>query len=276
MAEEVGGGDFVEGCWAGDAGGDAGFGGDAEGFDELVEEGFKTGGELFGAGSANAGEDDDEFVSAGAEGHVVFADGGANELTPVAEELVADVVAEGVVKGFEIVEVHEHDAKGHSLGAGFVENLGELFVEEASVVEAGECVAPGLGLPGGDFSFEMIGAVADAFVEFVVEMGLGFFLAAEFVEDVLDVACERAERAVEFVEDGDGDLAVEDLDEMLAHAIDGFDPAMVMSAGESPGEGDGGQAECDLHDGQGCPAGEVVDADAPEEGDAGDAGDDGD
>ncbi len=112
--EVVGVGEFG----AGDRNTDAGRDGDSaavergglgEGRDDAVGDGLEGG----GAGDVPA--EDGEFVAGETGDGVVRADGVLEPGRDCAQELVAGVVAEGVVDGFEAVEVDEQDADA---GAG--------------------------------------------------------------------------------------------------------------------------------------------------------------
>src|SRR6185437_3909648 len=127
--------------------------------------------EGFALGLGALGEDDEEFVAAAAEGEILLADAGADELADAAEEGVTGGVAEGVVEELEIVDVDHEEAEGRAILAAAVDELVEAFVEHAAVEQAGEHVAGGLSAELADEAFEDVGALGDALVDLGLEAG---------------------------------------------------------------------------------------------------------
>jgi len=257
------------------ADGDTGLGLAVDGGGELIDESDDSAAELEAGAGVVFGHDDEEFIAAGAEGHVLFADGGLDDLADVAEQAVASGVAEGVVDLLEIVHVQGEHGHGLLVGLGLLEELGELLVEQALVVQAGERIAISLRLPTGELALEMIGAVADALADLGIEAGLGFLLAAEIVKDVLDKAGQRRDGAVDLLERFDGRLGIAGFLGQTQQLARGAHPTLFMAGAEAPGEADGADAQRNLHEHPGG-VGSVTDQSlAAKKGDQADAGEDG-
>ena len=92
------------------------------------------------------GEDDRELLAADAADDVRRADGGAQHVRHLEQQLVADAVAVHVVDLLEVVEVEHHERDGVVLRRRAHELLAHAVVKRAVVVEAGERVGRGLVL----------------------------------------------------------------------------------------------------------------------------------
>ena len=108
--------------------------GDGEGSDELGCDAFRL------AGAVEIVEENDELVSSHASDAVGFADGGCDAFGGGAEDVIAGVVAGGIVDVFEVVEVQheERDALVETLDA--VECDLQAIVEQGAGGESGEGV----------------------------------------------------------------------------------------------------------------------------------------
>ena len=92
------------------------------------------------------GDDDRELLAADPTDDVRRADGRAEDVRDVQEQLVADAVPVDVVHLLEVVQVDHHERDGVVLDRRPHELLAETVVEGAVVVEAGQCVGRGLML----------------------------------------------------------------------------------------------------------------------------------
>jgi hypothetical protein len=122
---------------------------DVGGFSKLFGEAVHDGGEL--AVGAYFIEDDDKLIPAEARNGFASSCDGAQTGCDYEEELIAGIVAEGIVDLFELVEIEEEDSDGALDATSSVDGLGELGHEESAVGEAGEGVVVGemLKLVGG-------------------------------------------------------------------------------------------------------------------------------
>ncbi len=89
------------------------------------------------------GGDDDELVSAEAREGVGGADGAAQLTGDLAQDLVADVMPEGVVYVLEAVEIENEEREFFVCTAASAHGMGEPVCEEAPIGEAGEFVVQG-------------------------------------------------------------------------------------------------------------------------------------
>jgi hypothetical protein len=85
-------------------------------------------------------EDDREFVAAGASYGVGAADTGGKECGNALQDLVADVMAEGVVDVLEGIEIDDEDGKLRTEAASTLEGAGEAILVKTAVGKAGEVV----------------------------------------------------------------------------------------------------------------------------------------
>ena len=93
-----------------------------------------------GAVLVGVGEQDGELVAAQPRDHVGVADGAAQQAADGDQELVAGVVAEGVVDLLEVVEVEQQQRAARAVAPAPLEVALELGVEAAPVGQAGEHV----------------------------------------------------------------------------------------------------------------------------------------
>ena len=91
-------------------------------------------------------DDDGELLAADAADHVRRADGRAQDVGDLVEQLVADAVTVDVVHLLEVVEVEHHEGDGVVCGGCAQELLPKAVVERPVVVEAGQRVRLGLVL----------------------------------------------------------------------------------------------------------------------------------
>ena len=105
--QERAGGSIGDLAQADQAGGDADGGDGLEGPAELVNKTDQLAGQRVADGMAMVWQNDDKLVTATAKSQVLVADAGADELADGAEQFIAGGVAEGVVEGFEIVQVEQ-------------------------------------------------------------------------------------------------------------------------------------------------------------------------
>ena len=77
-----------------------------------------------------AGDDEGELVAADAEGEVFGAHAAAQALRDLPEQLVAHVVAVGVVDRLELVEVEVEEGEGDALALLDVQDVGEVALVE--------------------------------------------------------------------------------------------------------------------------------------------------
>jgi hypothetical protein len=120
--------------------GDARRRGERDAVDALARERPDTLGELHRAERAGAGQDDGELVAADPVAAVGGALGGADRLGEGLQALVAGLVAELVVGGLELVDVHDDERDGLAGAPRALELAGEVLLEGAVVAQAGERV----------------------------------------------------------------------------------------------------------------------------------------
>ena len=123
---------------------------------------------------------DDEFLAAEPADEIGAAHDAAHALGEMLQHLVAGVMAVGVVDRFEMVDVEHHQRQRAALMRGLVEQSGEMRLEIAPIVEAGQRI------DGGELDRRLqIGAQA-----------VGVALAAQLAAHAGDqlVAVDRAAR----------------------------------------------------------------------------------
>src|SRR5215468_10664082 len=96
----------------------------------------------------------DELVAADAGKGVGRVDGFTEVLGYLAEDLVAGLVAVGVIDFLEAVEVEQEHGHGCASAAAAVERVRKSLFEEAAVGQAGEFVVEGEPLVAGDLLLE--------------------------------------------------------------------------------------------------------------------------
>jgi hypothetical protein len=104
--------------------------------------------------AGQVGGDDHELVAAEAGEGVGKADGAAEIVGDVPEELVPDVVAVGVVDELEAVEIDHEESGAGVVDLGLLNGGGEAILKETLVGKAGEVVVEGVPLVGGDLLLE--------------------------------------------------------------------------------------------------------------------------
>src|SRR5882757_5156952 len=113
------------------------------------------------------GGDDHEFVAAEAGEGVGDADGAAEIVGDVSKQLVADVVAMGVVDELEAVEIDHEEGGAGVVDFGLLNGGGEAILEKTLVGKAREVVVKGVPLVGRDLLFEQDQEHADGDEEFL-------------------------------------------------------------------------------------------------------------
>ena len=115
--------------------------------DGLVEGLQQRAGDRFGQGE-RPGDDDGELVAAEARHLAAVAHDGGQPVRHLAQQLVADGVAQGVVDVLEVVEVDEHEARaGRAVRGGVVQAPLEAPTQQLAVAQTGEGVVQRLLLP---------------------------------------------------------------------------------------------------------------------------------
>ncbi len=109
--------------------------------DRAVERGQQPAGQLLGVG-VGAGEQHRELVAADPHRQAVVADLGAQQLRDRDEQPVADVVAEQVIDGLEVVQVDQQHRRPSRRGQGGVEPV----AEQRPVGQPGQAVVADLVL----------------------------------------------------------------------------------------------------------------------------------
>lgn len=101
-------------------------------------------GDQAGLRGRGAGQEDHHFVAAviPADG-VGIADAGFHQPGAFLEHLVADEMAEGIVDGLEMVDIHDQQAQGKGFAGVQGPDPAEFFVESAPVQQAGQRIAVG-------------------------------------------------------------------------------------------------------------------------------------
>ena len=117
--------------------------------------------------AGQVGGDDDELVAAEAGEGVGDADGAAEIVGDVSKELVADVVAVGVVNEFEAVEIDHEEGGAGVVDLGLTNGGGEAILKEPLVGKAREVIVEGVPLVGRDLLFEQHQKHADGDEEFL-------------------------------------------------------------------------------------------------------------
>ncbi|MNT27801.1 hypothetical protein D3C72_1634450 [compost metagenome] len=98
------------------------------------------------ARDVHVGNEDRELVAAEAGHDIVRAQGGADQLDGVAQNLVAGGMAEIVVDPLEAVEVDEQAAQLDAAGVGGDDRLVESGLEALAVEKAGQVIGDRLGV----------------------------------------------------------------------------------------------------------------------------------
>jgi len=102
-------------------------------------------GDAGGAGRVGVGQQDRELVATSTRQQVTGAQLGGEAGADLAQELVAHVVAEGIVDLFEAVQVNDQQGDGAVLAPPCQGGL-QPPVEQAAVAQAGEVVGEGLAV----------------------------------------------------------------------------------------------------------------------------------
>jgi hypothetical protein len=89
------------------------------------------------------GQQQDELVAADPARQVLVAQPPGQDAPDAAQHGVAGGVAHGVVDRLEVIEVHGDEGQAAADGAGPVDEVGQLGVEAASVVQPGQAVGAG-------------------------------------------------------------------------------------------------------------------------------------
>jgi len=117
--------------------------------------------------AGKVGGDDDELVAAEPGEGVGDADGAAEIVGNVSKELVADVVAVGVIDELEAVEIDHEEGGAGVVDLGLTNGGGEAILKKALVGKAREVIVEGVPLVGGDLLFEQDQKHADGDEEFL-------------------------------------------------------------------------------------------------------------
>jgi len=112
------------------------------------------GDEIRGLIAGQVGGDDHELVAAEAGEGVGEPDGAAEIVGDVPEELVADVVAVGVVDELEAVEIDHEEGGAGVVDLGLLNGGGEAILKETLVGKAREVIVEGVPLVGRDLLFQ--------------------------------------------------------------------------------------------------------------------------
>jgi hypothetical protein len=129
--------------------------------------GAGPGDEIGGLVAGQVGGDDHELVAAEAGEGIGDADGAAEIVGDVPKELVADVVAVGVVDELEAVEIDHQEGGASVVDLGLLDGGGEAILKKTLVGKAGEMVVEGVPLVGGDLLLEQDQEHADGDEKFL-------------------------------------------------------------------------------------------------------------
>jgi len=94
-------------------------------------------------GGRNAGQYDDELVAAQAGDEIGFAHDLGQAAGDLAQQVIANLVAERVVDDLEAVEVEEHDRHLPLVAACLGQQLGKAHEQGEAVGQAGQCIVLG-------------------------------------------------------------------------------------------------------------------------------------
>jgi hypothetical protein len=78
-------------------------------------------------------QDDDELVAAQTRHGIAFADAGFHARRDLDQELVADIMTQGVVEGLEVVEVEQHQRRRGAMPRAGGQRLAQAIEHQAAI-----------------------------------------------------------------------------------------------------------------------------------------------
>jgi hypothetical protein len=146
-----------------------------------------------GAGSIATGQNGEKFFAAVASDTVIGAASAGETKGELADDLIADGVAVGIVDGFEVIDIEDHDTDGRVLALGAGKLAAEHIVDGGAIQDAGESIVSGgeleafAGFEEIILEFEDAEADAETGAELACVQGLGKVIVGSGVEAANDI-----------------------------------------------------------------------------------------